>query len=90
VGAVTATVSADGTLVVSQEELRRAGIGPGERVAVTSVPAAPDEPPKLTEDEITERLARIRARVPALANFTVDDFIRERRAMWGEDDEPAG
>jgi hypothetical protein len=90
VGAVTAKVSADGTLVVSQEELRRAGIGPGAVVTVASGPAPSDGPPTLTEAEINERLARIRARVPALANFTVDDFIRERRAMWGEDDEPAG
>lgn len=76
-GAVTATVSADGTLVVSEEELRRAGIGPGAVVRVTQQTRAEREA-MLASPEFAAVLDRARE-VFAGRPGVVDDLIAERR-----------
>jgi plasmid stability protein len=45
-------------------------------------------PPRLSQEEFLHRIRQTMATIPKenRDNFTVDKFLAERRAMWGEDE----
>ncbi|MEH3160002.1 MAG: AbrB/MazE/SpoVT family DNA-binding domain-containing protein [Sphingomonas taxi] len=73
-----AELSADGSLPLPEELVRALGLMPGDRVSVDRSGSGI----VIRRDEgRTEALARIRE---ALKDYSVDQFLAERRADWGE------